>query len=35
MIDTIIGLIIGMTIYTFGIKFLVGIRPWEFDKLRK
>lgn len=35
MIDTIIGLTIGATIYTLGIKFLVGIWPWEFGKLRK
>jgi hypothetical protein len=34
MIDTIIGLTIGVVIYTLGVKFLVGIWPWEFDKLR-
>lgn len=35
MIDTIIGLTIGVVIYTFGTKLIVGIWPWEFGRLRK
>jgi hypothetical protein len=35
MIDTIIGLTIGVVGYTLMVKFLVGIWPWEFGKLRK
>ena len=34
MLDTLIGLVIGVTIYTVGIRLMVGIWPWEFDKLR-
>ncbi len=32
--DTVIGMALGVVIYTLGIKFLVGFWPWEFDKLR-
>lgn len=34
MIDTIIGLTIGVVIYTVGIKLMVGIWPWQFGRLR-
>jgi hypothetical protein len=34
MIDTFIGTAIGMVIYVLGIRLMVGIWPWQFDKLR-
>jgi hypothetical protein len=32
MIDTIIGLAIGVILFALGYKFLAGIWPWEFKR---
>ncbi len=34
MIDYFIGLTIGVVIYTLTVRFLIGLWPWEFGKLR-
>jgi hypothetical protein len=34
MIESIIGMTIGVLICTFGTKLIVGIWPWELYKLR-